>query len=204
MDLAADPFPDPLGRVSLKPCLNYCAETKHKLKQLSARMTQISTAVGSWRDVPKSVSNRCRNLAHYVRHPRGCMTKVFHELRLVICFQIPAQLRDDAIIHLAATDPAQRLDHMAADCASGGHGAGRGVFQGDLTFADLNAAASPVGKINCLGWHLVGNAKVIGTTSAGRLQDNAIPAGDGFDDGLGGRRQRTDQWMTVRHVVKST
>jgi len=69
------------------------------------------------------------------------------------------------------------------------------VFQGDLTFADLNAAASSIGKIHCLGWHLVGNAKVIGTTSAGGLQDNAIPAGDGFDDGIGGRRQRTDQWM---------
>jgi hypothetical protein len=59
-------------------------------------------------------------------------------------------------------------------------------------------------KIHCLGWHLVGNTKVIGTTSAGGLQDNAIPAGDGFDDGIRGRRQRTDQWMTVRHVVKST
>ena len=76
------------------------------------------------------------------------------------------------------------------------------MFQGDLTFADLNAAASSIGKIHCLGWHLVGNAKVIGTTSAGGLQDNAIPAGDGFDDGIGGRRQRTDQWMIVRHVVK--
>ncbi len=62
------------------------------------------------------------------------------------------------------------------------------MFQGDLTFADLNAAASSIGKIHRPGWHLVANAKVIGTTSAGGLQDNAIPAGDGFDDGIGGRR----------------
>ena len=32
------------------------------------------------------------------------MAEVFHELRFVIGFQIPAQLRDDAIIHVAATD----------------------------------------------------------------------------------------------------
>ena len=87
-------------------------------------MVPISTAGGSWRDVATSVSSRRRNLAHDVRHPRGCMAEVFHELRLVISFQIPAQLRDDAIIHVAATDPTQRLNHMAADCAGGGHGAG--------------------------------------------------------------------------------
>jgi hypothetical protein len=82
------------------------------------------TAVGSWRDVAKSVSSRRRNLAHDVRYPRGRMAEVFHELRFVIGVQIPAQFSDDATIHIAAADPAQRLNHMAADIASGGHGSG--------------------------------------------------------------------------------
>jgi len=52
------------------------------------------------------------------------MAEVFHELRFVIGVQVPAQFGDNAIIHIAAADPAQRLNDMAADCASGGHGAG--------------------------------------------------------------------------------
>ena len=52
------------------------------------------------------------------------MAEVFHELRFVIGVQIPAQFGDDAIIHMAVADPAQRLNHMAADCASSGHRAG--------------------------------------------------------------------------------
>jgi len=48
------------------------------------------------------------------------MAEVFHELRFVIGVQIPAQFSDDAIIHIAAADPAQRLNDMAADCASSG------------------------------------------------------------------------------------
>ena len=98
--------------------------------------------------------------------------------------------------------PAQGLDHRAADLPGRGHLPRRGLLQDDRLFADPDGARGAVGQIDDAERHLGGDPQQVRGLGARRLKADGVPPGDRVGDGVGGGGEEPEPGMTCRVVVE--
>lgn len=139
---------------------------------------------------------------HDVGDPRWSVTDVIQELLLVGVGEPSAQRRDGPIVHMPLAEPAQRLDHCAADATGSGHLFGGGVLEDDLSSAELDLARATVREEHSPDRNLVRQAEHVRCMGAGCLDARTLSVFQGIGDVVRAGRKKTQPGVLARVVVQ--
>ena len=123
-------------------------------------------------------------------------------MRPILVAQLTFQNGQRLVVDVALADMPQRLDDGPALAAGRRHVARRGALEHDLLLTELDPARGAVRQKDDARGHLLGQAQDIRGVGARWLQADCVALGQGFGNGIGGRRDPAEAGVINGVVVQ--